>query len=109
MLRSTTFNNYVDNCDTVEQVLDLCLQCLDNRYYASSFLTTGLTSNGAPIYSPMIEHWSGTQLIGEKQNELHTISSFATRISVAYKQSLTPWMEVLPIGDPADTPNGVFS
>lgn len=109
MLRSTTFDTYIANCTTVEQILDLAARCLYNRYFASSFIITGLDEDGSAIHSPKISHWAGTQLIAETQNQEQTITSFTTQVSIAHKQSTTPWLEVLPLGDAADTPNGQFA
>ncbi len=109
MLRSTTFDTYLSACTTVEQILDLASRCLYNRYYATAFLITGLDTDGSAIYSAKIDHWAGTQLIAETQKQEQTITSFTTQVSIAHKQSTTPWLEVLPLGDAADTPNGQFA
>lgn len=109
MLRSATFDTYVSNCTSVEQILDLCARCLYNRYYSSGFLTTGIDGDGVAIRTRRINHWTGTQTILENEAEEQTITSFVTPIGINHKQSSTPWLEVLPVGDPSDTPNGSFA
>ncbi|MGK7942352.1 MAG: hypothetical protein AB4062_19770 [Crocosphaera sp.] len=109
MLRSTTFDNFLSECTTVEQILDLCGQALYNRYFATAFLVTGIEEDGSPINSSKIHHWAGSQLIGETNAQEQTITTFTSLIGIQHKQSLKPWLEVFPIGDPGDTPNGVFA
>ncbi|MDJ0510048.1 MAG: hypothetical protein QNJ64_12470 [Crocosphaera sp.] len=109
MLRSVTFNNYLEKCDSIEQILDLCAQALHNSYASTAFLITGIQDDGTPIYSSKINHWGGSQLIADNRAEEQTITTFTTKVNLSHKQSETPWLEVQPLGDPADTPNGIFA
>ncbi len=108
MLRSTTFDNYLAACESVEQILDLCARALYNRYHVSAFITTGVGGDGAAIRSQRINHWAGNRVTQENQSEEQTITSFVSEIGIDHKQSATPWLKVSPVGQAGDTPNGVF-
>ncbi len=109
MLRSATLDTLISNCTHVEQILDLCARALYDRYYPSAFITTGLSSADEAIRSLRINHWTGNQVIGENLIEEQTVTTFVTTIDKAYKNSLTPWLEVGFVGTESDTPNGVFA
>ncbi len=109
MLRSTTFDTLIGNCTHVEQILDLCARALYDRYYPSSFITTGLGENDEAIRSLKINHCTGNQVIGENLIEEQTVTTFVTQIDKAYKTSVTPWLEVGLLGTDTDTPNASFA
>ncbi len=109
MLRSQTFDNFLAGCEHIEQILSLCGYTLSRVYGSNSYIATGLDRDGAQIFSPNIEVWTGSQQIAERQNEPQTVISFAAKISLGHQTSQTPWLSVLPVGDATDTPNGVFA
>ncbi|MDJ0582958.1 hypothetical protein [Crocosphaera sp.] len=109
MLRSANFDALVDNCDHIEQIVALGAHALSNRYGGDKYLVSGLNTDGGQIFSPNIDLWSGSQQIGEQQSEQQLVITFAAQISIGHHTSTTPWLSVLPIGDPADTPNGDFA
>ena len=109
MLRSATFNSYADNCLHIEQLLDLCLRALYNGNYPSAFLTTGVASDGSALKSLQVNHWAGSRVIDDNLIEEQTVGTFVAKINTAHKNSVTPWLEIQPIGDPGKTPNGIFA
>ncbi len=108
MLRSTGFDTLLGNCTHVEQILDLCARALYDRYYPSAFITTGIADDGTDIRSRQIHHWAGNQITAENTMEEQVIVTFVATVNKSHKNSATPWLEVGFVGDPADTPNGVF-
>ena len=84
MLRSTTFDTFLGNCNHVEQILDLCSRALYDRY-PSEFITTGIDAEGQDIRTPSVNHWSGNQLVGENTVQEQTITTFVTPIDKSHK------------------------
>ena len=109
MQRSTNLDNYIAGCTSVEQILDLCARALYGRYFSTSFLITGIETDGTPIQSAQIDHWTGNQLVADNRAEEQTITTFTTKVNLDHKQSVTPWLDVQPLGDPSDTPSGIFA
>jgi hypothetical protein len=105
---STTMKNAVASMTSVESVVDYCTRALYNRY-PSTFITTGIDAEDAPIRSQVVEHWAGSRIIGNNIAQEQIYVSFLTTVDVGHKQSATPWTLVAPLGAASDTPNGIYA
>ncbi len=55
-----------------------------------------------------LQVWTGNQITAENTMEEQVITTFVATVNKSHKNSATPWLEVGFVGDPADTPNGIF-
>lgn len=108
MIFSSTMKTAVANMTSVEAVVDYCARALYNRY-PTTFITTGIDDEDAPVRSQSIEHWAGARIIGNNIAQEQIYISFLTTVDVSHKQSATPWTLVAPLGAASDTPNGIYA